>query len=58
MIGQNKSGKNFVWESLHRQAVLLDKSDEICKGDENFVRRKTLSDKIWSINLRYNFLNS
>jgi len=36
----DKSDKNFVQESVHLQAVLLDKRDEICQGDENFVRRK------------------
>jgi len=29
------SDENFIQESLHLQAVLLDKNDEICKGDEN-----------------------
>jgi len=32
----DKSDENFVQESLHLQAVLLDKSDEICQGDKNF----------------------
>jgi len=32
------SNENFIQESLHLQAVLLDKSDEIGQGDEHFVR--------------------
>jgi len=28
---------------LQRQAVLLDKSDEICQGDEDFLRRIILA---------------
>jgi len=38
------SDENFAPESSHLQAVVIDKSDEIC--DENFYRRKILSDKV------------
>jgi len=44
------SDENFVRESLHLQAVVLDKSNEICDGDENFVRH-CLSDE-YSIKIR------
>jgi len=35
MHGTIMSDDNFFQENLHLQAFLLDKSDEICQGDEN-----------------------
>jgi len=35
---KNYFDENFVQENLHLQAVLLEKGDKICQGDEHFGR--------------------